>query len=133
MDINDLVTRIEKLEKRMDALDDVPRIEKGERKELSIKEFLIDKKPSGDVQKTLVIGYYLEHHRKEDCFNVKDLTDGFRNAKEPLPTNMNDKVNLNISKGHMMAAREEKDNYKAWILTNTGERFVEEGLKLEGK
>ena len=63
-----------------------------------------------------------------DKFNTKDLAEGFRSAKEPPPTNMNDKVNLNIRKGHMMEAKEKKDKSKAWVLTNSGEKFVEEGL-----
>ena len=99
-----------------------------EGKKLSIKEFLLTKKPTDDVQRTLVIGYYLEHFESMDRFNARDLADGFRSAKEPPPTNINDKVNLNIRKGYMMEAKEKKDKFKAWVLTNSGEKFVEEEL-----
>lgn len=90
------------------------------------------KKPSDDVQKTMVIGYYLEHFEGMDKFNIKDLAEWFRLAKEPPPTNINDKVNLNIQRGRMMESKEKKGKFKAWTLTSSGEKFVEEELP-EGK
>ena len=101
------------------------------KKQISMKDFILSKKPKNDVEKTLVIGYYLENFRDMSSFNAKDLEDGFREAKEKVPTNINYKVIKNIEKGFMMEAKEKKDNLKAWVLTSTGERFVENGLKKE--
>jgi hypothetical protein len=97
-------------------------------KRLSPKEFLISKKPKDDIQKTLLLGYYLERHRSLLAFNAKDLENVFREAKEAPPDNINDKVNKNVQKGHIMDAGEKKDKMKAWNLTASGERFVEDGL-----
>jgi len=127
--IKDIMTKLGDHESRISALEGMPaKKPKAEGKKLSLKEFILTKKPGDDVQKTLVIGYYLEHFESMDRFNARDLADGFRSAKEPLPTNINDKVNLNIGKGYMMEAKEKKDKFKAWVLTNSGEKFVEEGL-----
>lgn len=101
------------------------------KKQISIKEFILTKKPKNDVEKTLVIGYYLEKFREMSSFNAKDLEDGFREAKEKVPANINYKVIKNIEKGFMMEAKEKKDKLKAWVLTSTGERFVENDLKKE--
>jgi hypothetical protein len=101
------------------------------KKGISIKEFILAKRPDDDVQKTLVIGYYLEKYEGLDSFNAKDLEDGFRTAKETVPKNINDKVNLNIKNGHMMEAKEKKDNRKAWLLTASGERYIEHDFKKE--
>lgn len=98
-------------------------------KKLSIKEFLLSKKPGNDVQKTLTIGYHIEKYEGFPSFNIRDLEDGFRSAKEPVPENINDKVNMNIRKGHMMEAKEEKDNITAWVVTNSGEEYVESGFQ----
>ena len=133
MDINDIIKRIEDLENRVSILEASPRKSESATKVLSIKEFMLEKRPEGDVQKTLVIGYYLEHFAREESFNGKDLNEGFRSAREPVPSNINDRVNLNIAKGHMMDAREKKDNRKAWVLTNTGDKIVEDGFKPKGK
>lgn len=94
-------------------------------KELSIKEFINQKKPKDAVQTTLCICYFIEHHQKTALFNIKDIEAGFGAAKIPPPANINDKVNMNIRKGHMMPAKEKKDNRSAWVLTATGEQFIE--------
>ena len=131
--IKEILTKLEEHESRISALEGAPaKKTQVEGKKLSVKEFLLTKKPADDVQRTLVIAYYLEHFESMDRFNARDLADGFRSAKEPPPTNINDKVNLNIRKGHMMEAKEKKDKFKAWVLTNSGEKFVEEVLP-EGK
>jgi hypothetical protein len=126
--MKDIMKKLEEHERRISALEGIPAKKiQAESKRLSIKEFLLTKKPTGDVQKTLLVGYYLEHFDGMESFNVKDLEEGFRAAREPLPTNINDKVNLNRGKGHMMEAKEKKDKFKAWVLTNSGEQFVEGG------
>lgn len=131
--IKDIMGKLEDHENRISTLEGMPdKRTQDESKKLSIKEFLLAKKPEDDVQQTLVVGYYLEHLEGVDKFNIKDLAEGFRSAKEPPPTNINDKVNLNIRKGHMMETKEKKDKFKAWVLTNSGEKFVEEVLP-EGK
>jgi len=130
--INDILEKVRDHERRISALERIPEKIEGKSKKLSIKEFILAKNPVDDVQKTLVIGYYLEHFGGVSTFNVKDLTEGFMSAREPVPGNINDKVNLNITKGYIMSAKEKKDKLKAWLLTNSGERFVEEDLKAKG-
>ncbi|MCP8304915.1 MAG: hypothetical protein H3Z50_05565 [archaeon] len=101
------------------------------KKKLSLKEFILLKKPKDYVQKTLAIGYYLEKYDGFTSFNVKNLEKGFRDAKEIVPKNINDKVIKNIAKGHMMETKEKNDKLKTWNLTSSGERFVENGFKEE--
>ena len=97
-------------------------------KKSSIKEFLIACAPSGGVQTTLAIAYYLETSQGLSSFNKNDLETGFRAAKETIPGNINDKVNMCIANGHLMEAEEKKENMKAWVLTRSGEAFVENGF-----
>jgi len=131
--IKEILTKLEEHESRISAMEGAPaKKTQVEGKKLSVKEFLLSKKPTDDVQRTLVIGYYLEHLESMESYNARDLANGFRSAKEPPPLNINDKVNMNIRKGHMMEAKEKKGKSKAWVLTNMGEKFVEEGLP-EGK
>ncbi len=102
-------------------------------KMLSVKEFLLPKKPQNDVQRSLAIGYYIEKYGGAKSFNIMDLEEGFRNAKEPVPTNMNDKVNQNMRKGYMMLTKEKKDLRTTWCLTASGEKLVEEGFTSNAK
>lgn len=117
--------QLENHEKRIAKLETQPQIkEEPVTKKLSIKEFILSKKPKNEVQKVLVIGYFLENYEGYTSFNVKDLEDSFRSAKEPVPKNINLAVIGNVSKGHMMEDKTRKDKIKAWVLTNLGEQYV---------
>ena len=120
--LEDHEKRITKLEKLFETEPDVVN------KKLSIQEFILLKKPKSDVEKTLVIGYYLEKHASLSSFNAKDLESGFEQAKEGTPDNINYKVIKNIQKGLFREVKEKKDDLKAWNLTNSGERVVENEL-----
>lgn len=126
--------RIEELEKRVASLEQVSSLRTPsaavKMKKTSSKEFLMTKELKTDTQKTLALGYYLEHIEDVPSFNVDDLIAVFQAAKERRPQNMNDVVNKNIARGFLMDAAEKKDNKKAWVLTSTGEKYVEEELKI---
>lgn len=122
--------QLEDHEKRIAKLEVQPQTkEEPSTKKLSIKEFILSKKPKNEVQKTLVIGYYLEKRQGFSSFNSKDLEEGFMSAREPVPKNINLAVIGNVSKGHMMEDKERKEKMKAWCLTNTGEEYVNNNLK----
>lgn len=126
---DEIKNKLAELEERIVKLEGLPKTNPGiVSKVISIKEFILQKKPKDDVQKTLVIGYYLEKYKSNFSFNAKDLEQEFRNAKEVLPTNINDKVNLNTKHGYMMEAKEKKDKKIAWTLTNSGEQIVEDNF-----
>jgi len=98
-------------------------------KKLSIKEFILAKNPDNFQKKILAIGYYLEKTEGFSSFNVKDLEEGFRSAKEPLPKNINDNANKLIGKGFMMEDKKKKDDLTTWTLTSSGERYVERNFE----
>src|SRR3989344_2095586 len=93
-------------------------------RQISPKEFLIEKKPSSEVQKTLVLCYFIEHKLGTSPFNIDDLTRVYKLAKEVIPSNLNDKINKNIDKGYLVEAEDKKDTKKAWHLTLSGENFI---------
>jgi hypothetical protein len=95
----------------------------------SIRQFMIEKGPTDDVQRSLVIGYYLEKQSGLVSFNAKDIEKGFVDAREKVPGNVADKILKNVWKGHMMQVSDDKDGLKAYVLTNTGTKFVEGGIK----
>jgi hypothetical protein len=122
----ELEKRIEKLEGYISGLPSAGPI-KG--KKLSAKEFLLTKELKADTQKVLALGHFLERMEGMASFNVSDLEAAFRSAKEKLPKNMNDAVNKNVARGFIMEAEGKKDLKKAWVLTSTGERHVENEMK----
>jgi hypothetical protein len=128
---DDLLKRIENLERRVSELEKpcpAPSpIESGSRP-LSLREFINSKSPKTVVDTVIVIGYYLEEHSKMSSFTCEDLSKGFINAKEKPPTNPSDMLAKNARRGFIMEAPDQKDGPKAWMLTNTGVKFVENGL-----
>mgnify|MGYP000250469921 CR=1 FL=1 len=98
------------------------------KKKISIREFILQKKPKTATQKVLVIGYYLEHFEKMECFTVKDVENGLRQAKEYAGKNISDLINKNIKKGYVMECKEKNGRLKTFTLTNSGEKFVENEL-----
>lgn len=131
-EIIEIKKKLKKHEKRISKLESLFQIEpKFKKKKISIKEFILSNKPKDVIQKTLAIGYYLEKYEDFSIFNAKDLESGFRAAKEQVPENINYKVIKNIEKGYIMEAKNKKDKLKAWNLTNSGDKFVENGFKKE--
>jgi hypothetical protein len=123
--LRDLEIRVKALEKRFEDEDVVSSV-RG--KKQSAREFLLAKKITTETQKVLALAYYLEHVEGLEAFNVPDIERAFRAAREKLPANMNDLVNKNIARGFLMEAEEKKNSKKAWYLTSTGERFVENDM-----
>ncbi|MCR4314275.1 MAG: hypothetical protein NUV84_03450, partial [Candidatus Uhrbacteria bacterium] len=80
------------------------------------------------LQKTLVLAYYLEHIENMSSFNTNDLAGAFQAAKEKRPQNLSDTIGKNVARGMLMEAAEKKDGKKAWTLTATGEKHIEEEL-----
>jgi len=101
-------------------------------KKLSIREFLLKFPPNTDVQRTLAIGYYLEAHEGMGSFTKVDLEKGYRDAKHSLPSNTSVNIKRCIEAGNMMEDRQKKGNKLAYVVTSTGEQFVESGYKKPG-
>lgn len=131
-----LKEQLQNLEKRVVVLEDVVSSKQEiikrqtQPKSLSLREFMAEKDPKDDVQRTLVIGYYLEQYKGMATFNIEDIEKEFRTAKLKPPANINDKINMNIRKkpGFIMEDSEKKDGKKAWTLTESGVKEVDKGF-----
>jgi hypothetical protein len=132
VNFEEIQEQLEEHEKRLSQLEKLvqgkPKVLK---KKLSMREFILDKKPQNDVHKALAIGYYLEKYDGFSCFTSKEIEKGFRRAREKAPSNVPDKIKQNRDNGHMMKADEQKDKKMAYVLTNPGTAFVENGFTEE--
>lgn len=125
--ISELEERIKKLEEAVFDSSGKLSLPKSNKK-VSAKEFLLTKELKTETQKVLALAYYLESMEGLASFNVNDLENIFRSAKEKLPKNLNDAVNKNIARGMLMDAADKKEGKKAWYLTSTGENYVKNDL-----
>ena len=131
---DEIQTKLAELERRVQALEagqstqGSANIGAASKKQLSLREFLNQKKPTTANDRGLAIAYYNEAVKGYDCFNAEDIKAGFRDARISAPKNPNDVINKNIAKGYMMDAEESKAGKKAWVLTGTGLEAVEKGF-----
>ncbi len=131
--MTDLEQKINNLEERVSKLEQVIKVSvvstaTKNSKPLSVREFLSSKELDSDTQKTLAIAYFYEVRQGNGSFNTDDIKNGFRTAKLKLPSNINDRINQNIKSNYMMDADEKKDGKKAWVLTDTGEKEIENNI-----
>ena len=92
---------------------------KANNKEMSLKEFIISKRPTNDIERTACFGYFLEHFRNINSWTTADIIATFKEAKEPVPINPSDKILKCRVRAWVMASGD------GYMLTNTGETFVE--------
>lgn len=130
IEINQISLKLKELEKRIADLENNTSVKPiGTTKKISVREFLMEGKPKGDVQKTLAIGYYLETVNNFPCFNLKDIRACFKKAKEVVPSNINYKIIKNIEKGLIVECDDKKEGIKAWTLTQSGINSVENNFE----
>lgn len=119
--------KLDNHEKRIIALENLIGRDKSltvPKKTISAKEFIIEVDAKDDVQRTAAFGLFLEKYMGFDRFNVKDIVDTFRKAREKPPSNASDKINKCIKNGWFMEHQEKKDDMKAFMITNRGEKAI---------
>lgn len=126
MDEEEIVTRFETIEKRLDDLEEekiIP-VRDDPKKKKSVKEFILEKSPKDGVQSATCIAYFLERFENKEILTSKDIQKCFKDAKLKTPKNVPDKVQKAISRGWIAKGNKRGEFY----LTQTGERVVEEGF-----
>ena len=98
---------------------------------LLVNEFLHKAAPSSHTSRFVCIAYYLLHTGKAVQFTVADILEVYSKVRQPKPANPTDVINQCIRKVHLTDADADLDTgrQKSWVITPTGERFVEELLK----
>lgn len=97
-------------------------------KPLSPSEFIKKVSPKNQSERALVLAHYLEKVKNMESFNTADLTEIGRVAKQPKFTNISDTVAKLVQQGQLMGAGE-RESKRVFVLTTTGEEYVENLLK----
>ncbi|WEL19518.1 hypothetical protein SVXNc_0498 [Candidatus Nanohalococcus occultus] len=67
----------------------------------------------------------MEKHEGKENFDTYDLSQGFKLCKWKRPANMPDIVSKAAESKELFMKDGEKDGKKKWMLTETGEEYVE--------
>lgn len=93
----------------------------------TLGEFLGEKgDPKTHTDVVAAFAYWLFKKQGLSTFNAKDILACYDTTRRPKPKNANMIINANV-KTHLFAeAPDKKDGLKAWVITGTGETYVEQ-------
>jgi predicted transcriptional regulator len=95
-------------------------------KGMSIREFILQLKSRKHTDLVLAFGYYLEKVSGQSAFAPADLNNLYYEAKLDT-SNTSQMIIQNIKRGHMMEAKKgEAGGKKEYVLTHSGEKYIEE-------
>ena len=93
----------------------------------SLVEFIKAKgNPSEHTDIEVLFAYWLLKKENMTAYNATDIQNCYDDARIPKPANINSIMNRIQKSGYVMTAKEKKDNKKAWVITATGEKYVQE-------
>ncbi|MEM4142837.1 MAG: hypothetical protein QW445_01680 [Candidatus Bathyarchaeia archaeon] len=93
----------------------------------SLVEFINAKgNPSEHTDLELLFAYWLLKKENMTFYNVSDIENCYNEARIPKPRNINDVQNKLQKKGYITLVKEQKEGKKAWVITLTGEKYVQE-------
>jgi hypothetical protein len=92
----------------------------------SLVEFIKAKgDPSKHTDRMVLFAYWLFKKENMSSYNIPDIINCYDVTRIPKPVNASDIMNYIQGQG-FVTVKEEKDGKKAWIITTTGEKYVEQ-------
>lgn len=95
--------------------------------DMDLTEFLASKKAATHPDRVVAIAYYTYHTQNGAGVTTQDLTDAYGRARVKKPQNFPDVIAACVRRGRLVEG-ERKDGMKSWVITRTGEAFVEQNL-----
>lgn len=99
---------------------------------MRVSEFLAQRRIVAETDRVVAILYHQFHNGQESGTRA-EILEAYSAARIRRPTNLSDVIARCIRKGLVIEAPEKKDGHKAWQITQSGERYVEEDLRPELK
>jgi len=93
---------------------------------MSIAEFLRSKKDvKTHTDEFVIFSYWLYHKENMTGFNLQDIRECYKTTRLPVPDNPSQYLGDLQKKGIIKKLSEKKDNMNSYIITPTGEAYVE--------
>jgi len=90
-------------------------------------EFLAQLNITTHIDRVVAILYH-RHHSGDSLTTVEDLEEAYSDARVKAPRNFSDVLAQCIRKGYVVEVKDKKEGKKAWRITPSGEKYVEEEL-----
>ena len=92
---------------------------------MALNEFLASRKPITHKDRVLLVAYYYFHSKNEPV-TTSEIDEAYTLARMPRPQNLSDTIAKCVSKGYFVDYRDGKEGKRAWQITQTGEKYLEE-------
>jgi hypothetical protein len=97
-------------------------------KATSVREFILQLESRKHTDLALAFGYYLEKYSSQPAFAPADINNLYYEAKLDT-SNTSQMIIQNIKRGYMMEAKKpDNGGKKQYVLTNSGEKYIEDLL-----
>lgn len=94
---------------------------------IQISEFLPQTNIRSELDKVTAILYY-QLHNGQNSSTRAEILQAYSSSRTRQPANLSDVIAKCIRRGHVVESPEKKDGQKAWQITLSGEKYVEEKL-----
>lgn len=95
--------------------------------DMDLTEFLASRKATTHPDRVVAIAYFFYHTQSGAGVTTQDLTEGYSRARVKKPQNFPDVIAACVRRGRLVEG-ERKDGMKSWVITRTGEGYVEQNL-----
>lgn len=92
-----------------------------------ISEFLAQKNIKSHFDRVVAILYY-HYHSGQESTTILELQEAYSSVRVKAPQNFSDVLAQCIRKGYVVGTLSKEGGKKAWQITSTGERYVEDEL-----
>jgi hypothetical protein len=93
----------------------------------SLMEFVLAKgNPTKHTDRAVLFAYWLFKKENMCSFNSTDISDCYDQTRIVKPQNIPDIVNQIQGQGLVTPVKEEKEGKKAWVITTTGEKYIDQ-------
>jgi hypothetical protein len=106
------------------------RKEESELERMSLGEFYNQKKPESHNDKVMVFAYWLTKNEKKEAFTAADILKCYGQVRVSKPKNLSQHVGELCRNGFLDVRPDKK---RKWILTPSGENFVQKQLPPKGR
>lgn len=120
--------RIEKLEARVEELEEKLGSEIVGTSQTELEGFLDTVSPETHVERATAIGFYYVHEADRAPFTVADIKEGYEECRIPKPANLSDVLAGAEEKGWLMRYGKEGQT-QLWSVTKEGDSAVDRGFQ----
>jgi hypothetical protein len=93
---------------------------------MELNEFLAGRKVDSHPDRVLAIAYY-QYRKNSGGLTTKDFMEAYARTRVRKPQNIHDVIAKNIRRGFLVDT-DKKDGMRAWLITPSGEHYVETEL-----